>query len=217
MRTGLWAVYMQLQTELAYGNSIGNSPPSEHQATYLDLPKDRDLVGSLVIGPGGPNELNALSHLPKPISAMTAHRPELEIIKANVPDVLVSLGDIHDMPYANGAFQFVYASNVLEHCFSPYIALMECRRVLQSGGIAHLVLPSFAGREGGRGPFHLHCLTEEVWTELLRKVGFTVVTSVVPGGEDPDAHYVHYKCTAVELSWPHNEILSRVTALKNAQ
>ena len=224
MNHDLWSVYLSLQTELAYGTSIGHSPASEGQASsaakYIEqLVAHRPMERSLVIGPGGPSELTSLRRLPKPIHALTAHIPERDLIAAaRLPDVYADAGDIHDMPFEDNIFDFVYASNVLEHTFAPYVALLECRRVLRAGGIGYFVLPSFEGKEGGTGPFHLHCLSKDVWMELLRKTGLVSVDiHVERGGEDPAGYYVHYKTMATEPPEPHSEMLRRVKAYKNSK
>lgn len=223
MKPGLWEQYLRLQTVLAYGESIGSSPPSEAQSkvavALLGEFRERPGGGSLVIGPGGPNEVRQLLqnlNLPRPMSALTAHEPEARILREAFGNtVIADHGDLHDMPYESGAFSYLFASNVLEHALAPYVALLECRRVLAPRGRAHFVMPSFAGREGGRGPFHLHCLTAEVWRELLRKTGLAIALEhIAPGGEDPSGHYVHFVCEAHDLPAPHDRMLRELVAFK---
>lgn len=216
-----WPIFLRLQTDLAYGE--GDGAPGPNAATEHAIMRDyiariqdvRPIAPALVIGPGGPQEMialrDALSKYPQPVHALTAHMPEYRSLLADCPWIMPQQGDIHYMPYGSGTFQFLHASNVLEHSLAPYVALIECRRVLIPGGVASFVLPSFEGREGGKGPFHLHCLTKDVWLELLRKTGFTVSdTHVQPGGDDPDAHYVHYRCVATEPPHPHGIILNEI-------
>ncbi len=222
MRPGLWEQYLRLQTEFAYGGTIGTGPneaPSEVASRILAEARGAGGPGggSLVIGPGGPNEVRQLlPELPRPVSALTAHEPEARILReAFGSEVIAEHGDLHDMPFVDGAFSYLFASNVLEHVLAPYVALLECRRVLALRGRAHFVMPSFAGREGGRGPFHLHCLTAEVWRELLRKVGLAIEKEhVVPGSEDPSCHYMHFVCIAVVPPAPHDRMLRALSDFK---
>ena len=120
--------------------------------------------------------------------------------------------DMHEMPFDNGTFKAVYSSNVLEHSFAPYVALMECRRVLGSNGAAHFTMPRFAGPEGGEGPLHLHCLTADVWSELLHKTGFDVVEQAeLDGHYEPRAGYHVFHCRAVQPPPPHDRMLATIS------
>jgi SAM-dependent methyltransferase len=49
--------------------------------------------------------------------------------------------DITKLPFANGAFDFVFASHVLEHIPDDLAAVSEVRRVLAPSGIAILPVP----------------------------------------------------------------------------
>ena len=130
--------------------------------------------------------------------------------------IIVESGDMHDMPFQSGVFDVVFSSNVLEHAFAPYCALMDARRVLKPGGIGYFVLPSFEGDEGGVGPFHLHCLSQPVWMQLLHKTGFVVADALVQPSLTPASmkDYTHYRCVAVTPPHPHDRILSELTTYK---
>lgn len=70
------------------------------------------------------------------------------------PDV-----DIHNLPYADGAFDLVIHSDTLEHVLNPVHALQECRRVLRPGGALCFTVPVIVGRlsrsrEGLRKSYH---------------------------------------------------------------
>jgi SAM-dependent methyltransferase len=49
--------------------------------------------------------------------------------------------DIRDLPFADGSFDLVYASHVLEHVDDDYKAISEVRRVLSPDGVAILPVP----------------------------------------------------------------------------
>ena len=66
------------------------------------------------------------------------------------PDILIQ--DISKgLPFADGAFDAVFAIEVLEHVPNPFGALTEIHRVLKSGGILTLSVPN---------PFHVK---ELIW------------------------------------------------------
>jgi len=215
-----WSVYLAMQNAFAYGDGVPNAGPAsaEEARIVAEYCARLNAIGrlqrSLVIGPGGPREVAALlPSLPGEVCVLTAHAPEVAKIQAELPPaVQVHLGDMHDMPFENGAFDFVFASNVLEHALAPYAALMQIRRVLKDGGVANLVLPDFAGFEGGTGPFHLHCLDERVWKELLRKTGLPAAEIVRQESGNPEACacYWHFRCVAGGPPTPHDRVLEGV-------
>ena len=49
--------------------------------------------------------------------------------------------DIQDLPFADGSYDMVFASHVLEHVSDDHRAIAEIRRVLRPGGIAVLSVP----------------------------------------------------------------------------
>ena len=55
--------------------------------------------------------------------------------------------DIRSLPFANGTFDCVYASHVLEHIREDRVALSEIRRILKPGGLAILPLPFVCDRD----------------------------------------------------------------------
>lgn len=214
---------MRLQTTYAYKGGI--QCPQDTAPMYGLDPTDPDVWGlkkldaptCLIIGPGGKGEITFLQSLcpSANISVLSAHTDEFKTMIDLDPMVLMHVGDIHDMPFYSGAFDYVMAFNVLEHCFSPYMAIMEVRRVLKDDGSACFLLPSFHGPEGGKGPFHLHCLTEEVWGQLLVKVGLdAVATKVIHGDVDFDSTYMQFRCVCVPLPSPHDQILQDIKQLK---
>lgn len=54
--------------------------------------------------------------------------------------------DLQALPFADGAYDFVYASHVLEHIPDDTRALAEIRRILSPNGIAILPVPIVADR-----------------------------------------------------------------------
>lgn len=218
-----WGVFLNLQNAVAYEEGLANPGPfseteKELVAEYVQrIRAYKGIERSLVIGPGGPKEVAALmSVLPGTIHALTAHGPELEALRAALPSVECDLGDMHEMPYQSGVFDFVFASNVLEHAIAPYVALFEIRRVLKEGGVANLVMPDFAGFEGGVGPYHLHCLDERVWRELLRKTGMPPADVVRQEAGNPGACacYWHFRCAAGAPPAPHDRVLRELVACR---
>ncbi len=206
---------MQLQTEFAYGKDSWTGYCDASLPVAAAVLKSLNVTGpTLVIGGGHPKELDTLRDAGlAPLHLLTAHTLEADAARSTGVDAIC--GDVHDMPYPTAIFTVVFTSNVLEHVFAPYLALMECRRVVVSGGFAYHAIPEFEGPEHGVGPFHLHCLTEPVWRELLAKTGWAVqsVQRVARG----DGHvYMHFLCTAIELPPIHARVLQAVEAARRS-
>lgn len=182
-----WALYMDLQTTMAYSGarpaplnpSVLKASVEFFQLTLARFAINRPKV--LIIGPWGHTEVIAWQQAGAgEVHVLTAYPAEAVDLFKIAP---AYVGDIHEMPFESASFDVIWASNVLEHVFAPYIALMECRRVLRPFGLTLFTVPSFEGGEGGIGPFHLHCLDAPVWKELLRKTGHRVTQELrTPGG-----------------------------------
>lgn len=219
MDKDLWNLYLELQTIYAYSEVDSSNIKGGNNQYKISLPyltnRNYNPNVVLVIGPGSSNEVFAIKETfnPKITVVLTAHQPELSPYVQE--DIITEVGDIHDMPFGTGGVDFIFNSNVMEHCFAPYIALMECRRVLKYRGYAYFIIPSFGGTEGGKGPFHLHCLTEQVWRELLVKTGFIVADfHEERGGVNPEASYYHFICQASQVPEPHRYILQNIISYK---
>jgi SAM-dependent methyltransferase len=209
----VWPVYLKLQTEMAYGR--GTSGPSQntketHRMANAQLRGIAKSGPTLFVGPGGTYETDAIE-LPGPHHVLTAHEPERNAFPSATS---VTIGDMHRLPYPSGKFGCLWSCNVLEHALSPYVALLEARRVLQDEGLAYFVLPSFSGTQGGTGPFHLHCLDGAVWRELLRKTGFHIRGHETQTNHDRElAYYEHFVCRAAEVPEPHRKVLEAIEKL----
>ena len=67
--------------------------------------------------------------------------------------------DVHDLPVADGTFDSVVSSHVIEHLVDPVAALREMVRVLRPGGVMAHIIPDHRyapHRESGRHPFATH-------------------------------------------------------------
>jgi len=239
MTPELWNLYLKLQTVIAYPPGSIPTLKNEHAILeagefYRALVKQIPVVNPriLLVGPAGVNEIEAVKRSTTgPTTVLTVHEMEAGLYH----DYTVHCADMHNTLLPNASFDLIYASNVLEHAFAPYIALMELRRVLAPGGLAYYTLPSFAGVEGGIGPFHLHCLDAAVWRELLHKTGYEVLdvkftppeaaTSVAVqellarSSSEEDfakrtgcAHYSSFTCRAVPPPTPHDQIFNALVA-----
>jgi len=110
-----------------------------------------------------------------------------EIFAAKRLPIKARLGDIRDLPYHDGTFDFIYSMGTIEHIPRPVEAMRECYRVLRKGGRAAIgvpnkyewfgralvleVLASFGVKLGG----HEICYGWKRLTEEVESCGFRVV------------------------------------------
>jgi len=142
--------------------------------------QDYDKVKILDVGPAAGWETIQLKHVGRHVTALTLFEEEAKKIR-EIEDVEVVVCDMHDISLASNQYSLVFASHVLEHSHSPYIALSEFYRVLFGGGFAFIVLPNANGytalqspkpKRLGSFPAHLFCPSIETMIEMAKHVGF---------------------------------------------
>jgi SAM-dependent methyltransferase len=86
-----------------------------------------------------------------------------------------SIGDIHQLQFADGTFDVVHAHQVLQHVADPVAALAELRRVCRPDGVV-------AVRDGDYAAMTWYPLLPELdeWLDLYRRIART-------NGGEPDA------------------------------
>jgi SAM-dependent methyltransferase len=93
------------------------------------------------------------------------------------PDVVA---DVQALPFREGVFDAVKATEVLEHVPDPATALAECRRVLRRGGHLVATAPFLERLHGDPGDYARY--TEAMWRRLLAAAGLEPVAITPQGG-----------------------------------
>ena len=125
----------------------------------------------LVIGCADGYEMKWLSDNGFSVKGIT--KSKKEVIKVKEKHNLEAIyTDMHDLPFDDNIFDCIYASNVLEHSVSPFVALKEWRRVLKKNGWLVLVAPS---REWLSEYYHFSVLTHSQIKDLLYKTGYELL------------------------------------------
>ena len=88
--------------------------------------------------------------------------------------------DIHALPFREGAFDAVKATEILEHVADVACALVECRRVLKPGGRLVITAPFLERLHGDPDDYARY--TRPMWERLLAAAGLSVVTIAPQGG-----------------------------------
>lgn len=94
-------------------------------------------------------------------------------------------GALREQRFADGQFDLILMSHVIEHMLEPLEEMRECRRVLKRGGALVIATPNAAGlghRVFGRHwlgletPRHLQIFTPGALARLLAQAGFRTVS-----------------------------------------
>lgn len=220
MRNEIWAAHTWMQTISAYPNG-----PMATERCHLDRARTIFAKGGLrfhgghmlIIGPGTAAEIAQAKDVfdPAHVDAMTLSADEIGPIRA--AGFSCELGDMHDAPFANEAFELIFSSNVLEHAIAPHVALLECRRMLKPAGCFYAIVPTHDTAGGACTPWHVHCFDHDTWRWLFQKAGFAIagfdrVTERL--AEGAVEHYYHIRAHAVTPPAPHDEVLRRISELK---
>jgi 2-polyprenyl-3-methyl-5-hydroxy-6-metoxy-1,4-benzoquinol methylase len=80
--------------------------------------------------------------------------------------------DIHMMPYQQSEFDFVVGLHVFEHSYAPLMFLLECNRVLRTGGKLFLETPDPKTNSGDSWFHHVICPTPRQLFAMLLKTGY---------------------------------------------
>lgn len=153
---------------------VGGYPERERSATVDGLYHAGGFGGRvLILGCGDGYEVAfAREELGWDAVGLTFHPVEAaeKNRKCRAEDMVV--GDLHALPWPDGTFDCVYSKETLEHSPCPFLALVESSRVLKMGGrFFHLIAD---GWDKQRDWYHLSCLPDWLWCDLMRKAGLHV-------------------------------------------
>jgi 2-polyprenyl-3-methyl-5-hydroxy-6-metoxy-1,4-benzoquinol methylase len=110
---------------------------------------------------------------------------EIAVGVARLKGLDVGCGALEEQGFADGSFDAVTLSHVIEHVHDPVGTLLECARVLRPGGKLVLLTPNGSSLShqlfgkhwrGLEPPRHLHVFSKQSLPSLLRLAGFRNVT-----------------------------------------
>lgn len=136
------------------------------------IPTNRDYVNILDVGFGDGWSLTELKHrFPQSfIFGLTFNQQELEFFEKNfkVSQTQAFYGDMHNMSFESKFFDLVYSRDNFEHSISPYIALLEFKRILKDDGYILITIP---GEEWTEEPEHITLLNKRQMLHLIQICG----------------------------------------------
>jgi SAM-dependent methyltransferase len=143
---------------------------AENSSGYL-LPHLRPGHRLLDVG-SGPGTITvdlAARIAPGRVTALETSAEVLELTRATAErvgaDLVLTVGDVHELPFEDDTFNVVHAHQVLQHVADPVLALREMHRVCRPGGLV-------AARDADYAAFTWHPSSEALdrWMQLYQKV-----------------------------------------------
>lgn len=156
-------------------------------------PADRRVLD---VGCGAGRSAEALNLSGKEVHGVTLSALECEAARPHMSQVHLANIENWHAPYADGFFDALFLSHVVEHLVDPRATLQRLARILAPTGRAYLAVPNvlywrwrweflmgfFEYRD--RGPLdyrHLRFFTFASFQKLVREAGFQVVRAEVRG------------------------------------
>jgi 2-polyprenyl-3-methyl-5-hydroxy-6-metoxy-1,4-benzoquinol methylase len=99
-------------------------------------------------------------------------------------NINIVTGNPGDWGFPPGSFDVVTMNHVLEHMSDPEIAIGECSRLLEKGGLLVVAVPNITSLQSTLGkklwfhldiPYHLYHFSEEGLSSLLEKYNFRML------------------------------------------
>ncbi|HZZ20307.1 MAG TPA: class I SAM-dependent methyltransferase [Opitutaceae bacterium] len=104
-----------------------------------DLPPDAPIIE---VGCGDGSFTRDLSALSSSVTAIDISELQIEENARSMPAIRFRQHDVAEpFPFADGSFDVVWCSEVLEHLFNPLFAMQEMHRILKPGGRLLLTVP----------------------------------------------------------------------------
>jgi len=82
----------------------------------------------------------------------------------DLPDWHFDMG----LPFDDLSVGTIHAYHVLEHCQNPVELLLECQRVLKTGGVMNIVVPYYNSQMQAQDLDHKSKFCEMTWSTLFR-------------------------------------------------
>jgi len=113
--------------------------------------------------------------------------------------------DLNNYPYPfeDNSFDFILFSHVLEHLYSPILALNECYRILKPNGILLLWVPNCDTKIYNNWDFewHYYALNYKGWKYILEKTWFKIDKMYVNGLLSSNKFYLKVMQPVFRFLW----------------
>lgn len=133
----------------------------------------------LDVGVGSGSNLRMLAEMEFPHVIGLDPNPDVVRICQHKGFASVQQGSICNLPFSPESFDFVLATDVIEHVQDDVVALKEIYRVLRPGGYVLITVPAFQSLWGLQDEVALHCRRYRLGTLVEKVIGanLTIVRS----------------------------------------
>ncbi len=149
-----------------------------HEVVYqrlADRCAGRDVLEA---GPGEGYGADLIAGVARGVVGVDYDEQAVAHIRAKYPRVQMHLGNLAELPLADGSVDVVVNFQVIEHLWDQGQFVGECARVLRPGGLLLMSTPNritfSPGRDTPLNPFHTRELNAAELTELLEQGGFEI-------------------------------------------
>lgn len=172
-----------------------NLPEGQARVTWLDVAAGSAPIARLIR-----NDFSGIANVVSTDITDTGIR----VLEAGERDGLDFIkSDIFHMPFQDNSFEVVSAYDIMEHLINPEGAMVECLRVLKSGGLFHIVVPNpdtlFTRANNPkttyqRDPTHIMppIVSTKYFNGVLKKIGFVDVGVSTRGHKETEGHFKKY-------------------------
>ncbi|MGU3650434.1 class I SAM-dependent methyltransferase [Mycolicibacterium sp. A43C] len=149
-----------------------------HEVVYQRLADRCGGRDVLEAGPGEGYGADLIAQVARSVVGVDYDEQTVAHIRAKYPRVQMTLGNLAELPLADGSVDVVVNFQVIEHLWDQGQFVDECARVLRPGGLLLMSTPNritfSPGRDTPLNPFHTRELNAAELTELLVAGGFRV-------------------------------------------
>lgn len=149
-----------------------------HEVVYQRLADRCAGLDVLEAGPGEGYGADLIADIARSVTGVDYDEQAVAHIRAKYPRIHMHLGNLANLPIADGAVDVVVNFQVIEHLWDQGQFVTECARVLRPGGMLLMSTPNritfSPGRDTPLNPFHTRELNAAELTELLEQGGFRV-------------------------------------------
>lgn len=185
---------------------------------FFDLYKVKENDKILEIGAGAGFALNHISTISKKYFPLDISTHNLKRVREKTEGEIYPIsGDVFNLPFPTGSFDFILLSEVLEHLNEPSAAMKEIERVLKPGGSFIVSVPynetiSYQMCIHCNKPTptnaHLHSFDENKLVSLVKSAGLAPIKT--SKCLNKAANRIHFNLFAKSLYFKHWESFDKL-------
>jgi len=176
-----WDALLGIANKVESGGKGVDEAPREgfvpYVETFVKYAPPEKYPQILDIGAGCGAETSVLKEKGYKVTGITLGKDNIKYAKEKFGIDLIEM-DFHNLEFPNGCFDGVFMIQTFEHCFAPWLFIIELRRVLHDGGRVFLDVPDPNDEAMLRTIWHTSVLYPNQIKALFWKAGFKEVADL---------------------------------------